>query len=102
MKKFFILKNGGFQFALEKHESIFHKAVVLSMIGHRVEDKKLRADCFERLEKLCFISFLKMIYHFCSDIMFFESKLKALTQKNANIDKTHGKAFQNSSQMIKT
>jgi hypothetical protein len=32
--------------------------------------------------------------------MFYESKLKASIQKNANIDITNGKAFQNSSQMI--
>jgi hypothetical protein len=47
-----ILKNGGFQFAPEKHESIFRKAVVLSMIDQPVEDKQLRADYFERSEKL--------------------------------------------------
>jgi hypothetical protein len=40
-------KNGCFQFALEEHESIFNKAVLQSMIGHRVEDKQLRAHCLE-------------------------------------------------------
>ncbi len=81
-----ILKNGGFQFAPEKYESIFRKAVVLSMIDQPVEDKQLRADYFERSEKLSFMSFLKTIYHFYSDFMFFESKLKASIQKNENID----------------
>jgi hypothetical protein len=96
-----IEKIGSFQFGPEEHETFMHKALVIAVFGHSIEDQQLRADCFERNGEQSFKTKLKMQKDMIRVLFNSKRKLSSTLKKYQNFDLLKDQNFNNSSEMIK-
>ncbi len=95
-----IEKIGVFQFGPEGHETFMHKALVISIFGHSIEDQQLKADCFERNGKRSFKTKLKLQKDMITVLLNSKRKLSSALNKYKNFDLLKDQNFNNSSEMI--
>ncbi len=97
-----IEKVGAFRFGPEGHETFLHKALVLSIFGHSIEDQQLKADSFERNreQSQSFKTKLKMQKDMIAVLLNSKRKLSSSLKKYKNFDLLKDQNFNNSSEMI--
>jgi hypothetical protein len=77
-----------------------HKALVLSIFGHSIEDQQLKADCFERNGEQSFKTKLKLQKDMIRVLLNSKRKHSSTLKKYQNFDLLKDQNFNNSSEMI--
>jgi hypothetical protein len=77
-----------------------HKALVLSIFGHSIEDQQLKADCFERNGEQSFKTKLKLQKDMIRILLNSKRKHSSTLKKYQNFDLLKDQNFNNSSEMI--